>query len=371
VLALLLCGVFGNGGCYLGHLAAGQWRLLRARQPIAVVLSDPAAPADLKQQLEAVRAARAFAIELGLSVDGNYTSYAPWPGDRVVTSVVATRPGEVEAAGFWFPLLGRLPYKGYFDPGRAAREAERLRGQGLDVCEVPVPAYSTLGWFDDPVTGPMLRIGEGWLVETLLHELVHLTVYLREQADFNEGVASFVGEEASVRFYARAGREAEAARRRLEVEEGRRVDALVLGLRERVQALYAEAPPGAARAEARARLEVEARAEAAALPLATRDAAQLAERLRLNDACLALAATYTADLPLFAARLETLDGDLAAFVARLREAAEAEDPREHLLAPAPRAPRSTGSPPSRHSALAATRTQAEPGRSQAPAATRR
>ena len=166
--------------------------------------------------------------DLGLEVDGQYTSYAAWPGDRVVTALVATRPGEVEPAGFWFPILGRLPYKGYFDPEKAGAEAARLRARGLDVCEVPVRAYSTLGWFDDPVTGPMLRSGDGRLVETILHELVHSTVYVRGHVDFDEGVASFIGEEASVRFYAQAGDPEQAARRRAGVEEGHRLDAHIL-----------------------------------------------------------------------------------------------------------------------------------------------
>jgi predicted aminopeptidase len=321
---LLLCSGLGISGCYLTHVAGGQLRLLRARQPIEAVLVDPATPPELRHQLELVQRAREFAVNLGLEVDRQYTSYVPWPGDRIVTTLVATRPGEIEPAGFWFPILGRLPYKGYFDPEKAAAEAARLRAQELDVCEVPVRAYSTLGWFDDPVTGPMLRSGDGELVETILHELVHATVYLRGHVDFDEGVASFVGEEASVRFYSRAGEPEQAVRRRARVEERHRLDAQILALRQRVQELYESAPPGAERDAARRRYEEEARAEIAA---------PHAERLRLNDACLALAATYASDIPRYAEKLEALDGDLAAFVGRLREVADADDPREALLAP--------------------------------------
>jgi len=321
---LLLCSGLGISGCYLTHVASGQLRLLRARQPIEAVLADPATPQDLRHQLDLVQRAREFAADLGLEVDRQYTSYAAWPGDRIVTSLVTTRPGEVEPAGFWFPILGRLPYKGYFDPEKAAAEAARLRAEGLDVCEVPVPAYSTLGWFDDPVTGPMLRSGDGRLVETILHELVHATVYVRGHVDFDEGVASFIGEEASVRFYTQAGEPEQAVRRRAAVEKGHRLDAHILALRQRVRELYESAPPGAERDAARLRYEEETRAEI--------DAPH-AERLRLNDACLALAATYASDIPRYAEKLEELDGDLAAFVARLRELADADDPREALLAP--------------------------------------
>lgn len=303
-------------------MAWGQLRLLRAREPIETLLADPTTPEELRAQLRVVQATRAYAAEIGLTVDDNYTSYVAWPGDRVVTTLVATRPGEVEPAGFWFPLVGSLPYKGFFDPERAEREAGELRGKGLDVCVVAVPAYSTLGWFADPVTGPMLRAGEGRLVETLFHELMHATVFVREQADFNEGVASFVGEEASVRFYA-ARNDAEAAlRRRRALERGRRLEAELMALRTAIAELYAAEPAGPERDARRASLETEARGRIAALGNAD---------LRLNDACLALAATYTADIPGYTEILDRLEGDLPAFVARARESADAEDPRAALL----------------------------------------
>jgi predicted aminopeptidase len=328
---LLLATVLLQSGCYLGHVAWGQVRVLRAREPIERLLDDSATPAELRRQLSLVEQVRAYAAQLGLAVDGNYTSYVAWPGDRVVTSVVASEPGSVEPAGFWFPLVGRLPYKGFFDEQRAEAEAAHLRRDGLDVCLVAVPAYSTLGWFDDPVTGPMLRNGEGRLVETVLHELVHATVFVREEADFNEGVATFLGEEASVRFYELRG-EADAARqRRREVEDARRYDAAVLAFRRTVEGLYETEPAGAERALQRQRDEDRARQRIAALPLETADAAELAATARLNDACLALAATYTADLPDYERLLGELHGELAAFVSRLREAADSDDPRAALL----------------------------------------
>ncbi len=318
-------------GCYLTHLASGQWQLLRAREAIADLLADPETSAELRSSLSFVERTRAYASEIGLDVDGQYTSYVGWPGDRVITSVVATRPGTVDAEPFWFPIVGSVPYKGYFDPDRAHREAERLRGKGRDVCLVPVRAYSTLGWFDDPVTKPMLEMSRGRLAEILLHELVHSTVFVADQTDFNEGVATFVGEEASVRFYADAGETGAAARRRREVNEGRSIDAVLLAFRHDVARLYAETEPGSARTASRAQLEASARRALVELPLTTRDPASLAELARLNDACLALVATYTADLPAYAARLKAEGGQLTRFLAELRRAAGTPDPRSALL----------------------------------------
>jgi predicted aminopeptidase len=326
----LLVALIGLPGCYYGHLAEGQLRLLRARQPIASVLDDASTPPAVRDSLALVGALRRFAASIGLRVGGQYESYAPWPGDRVVTALVATRAGEIDPAGFWFPLLGTQPYKGYFDLARAEAEAASLRKDGLATCLVPVPAYSTLGWFDDPVVQPMLARGAGSFVEMLLHELVHATVFVASDADFNEGVATFVGQEAAVGFFAERGDAAGAERARAEVNDERAVARVLASLRASIAALYTE-PDDAARAERRAQLEVEARDTLRALPLTTRPAAPLAEMIPLEDPCLALAGTYQSDLPVWARRLGEL-GDLPAFVAAAKAAATTEDPRAALSA---------------------------------------
>jgi len=325
----------GSSGCYYWHLASGQWRVLRASQDIHAVLADPRTDAELRARLERVLEARAFAHELGLAVEDQYTSYVPWPEDRLVTSIVATRPGEIEPAGFDFPLVGHVPYKGFFDQARAEREAAALRERGLDVCVLAVPAYSTLGWLPDPVTGPMLRHGEHYLVETVIHELVHATVFFADAAEFNEGLATFIGQEGAVRFYARRG---EGDTVRAEVEDDRRVQETLLAIREEIGALYAATGPGPERERRRAAIEAAGRNRLAALPLRVLDAGAIAAAARLNDACLSIAATYAADVPAYARRLADLGGNLASFVALARSVEDAEDPRAEILGPALTAP---------------------------------
>jgi len=320
-------------GCYLAHVALGQARLLHARRPIEEVIADPATPPELRDQLGWIHEVREYATRLGLEVDDQYTSYVEWPGDRVVTTLVATRAGSLEPHRFWFPIVGDVPYKGFFDSARAHSEAESLRAEGFDVCEVPVRAYSTLGWFADPVTGPMLRGGEGPLVETLLHELTHATVFVASEADFNEGVASFVGEEGSVRFFSETVGPEAGERQRARVNDARRLASALLAFRREVESLYARELAPDARAAQRAAAEAQARAAIAALPLTTRDPARLAADARLSDACLALTRTYAADVESYAATLAALDGSLPRFVERLRQAAGSEDPRAALLAP--------------------------------------
>ena len=320
-------------GCYYTHLAAGQLRLMMARTSIARVESDPATPPRLRAQLALVERARDFGARLGLEVGGRYTSYVDWPGDRIVTTVVATRPGEVEAAGFTFPIVGTVPYKGFFDETAAESEAAGLRAEGLDVCLVPVTAYSTLGWLDDPVTAPMLQRGDSRLVETVLHELVHGTVFVESQPEFNEGVARFIGEEAAIRFYRD---DPDAEREVVErVADDRQISSALLAFRERVAGLYAQEPNTPQRRADRDALERAFRAQLAATPLATVDAATVAGRVRLNDACLAIGGTYAADTSRHEHLLERLHGDLPRFVAHLREAARADDPRAAFFAEAP------------------------------------
>lgn len=331
-------------GCYYMGLASGQMRMLMARTPIHSVQEDPDAPETLKQQLALVERARAFAKGLGLEVGGLYSSYVDWPGDRVVTTVVATRPGEVEARNFEFPIVGRVPYKGFFEVEAAEAEAAALAAEGLDVCVIPVTAYSTLGWMDDPITSPMLRRGDDTrLVETVLHELVHATVFVESQPDFNEGAARFIGQEAAIRFFQDDPARAHEAVAR--VRDDRAIAAALLDFRSQVADLYARESREGPRQQQREALEASFRTRLEALPLATRDAQPLGQRVRLNDACLAISGTYAEDTPLHERMLAALSGDLPALVERLREAAESEDPRDFFFALAMTEPTQPSSTP--------------------------
>jgi predicted aminopeptidase len=225
-------------------------------------------------------------------------------------------------------LIGAAPYKGFFDRDRADEEARELREAGYEVCLSPVRAYSTLGWFDDPLTEPMLRLPLGRLTEVILHELVHATVFTPGDADFNEGLATFVGQEAAVRYREAAG---DGARARSEVRDGRALSRLLADFRAELRGLYEDVPPGASRTERRAALEAELRATIAALENPVLDTKRYAREVDLSNACLALAGTYEEDIPRYATLLETLGGDLGALLQAANAAAEKPDPRAHLF----------------------------------------
>lgn len=329
-----MIAALGSSGCYYSQLARGQLTLLWAREPIEEVLADPAQPAHTRRLLGLVEPVRDFARELGLHVGEQYTSYVDWPEeDRLITTLVRTRPGSLEPVPFWFPLLGQLPYKGYFDRDRAARDAARLRARSFDVCESGIAAYSTLGWLDDPVTSPMLRQGPVRLVETILHELVHATAFLPEETAFNESIAQFIGQEAAVRFFETRTRTRTRTEAHMEsadgsepwpdpgrvrdlIEDRRTIAREIVAFRAR---LLRPHEPGAVADPLAWRLREEdaARERLAGLPLRVLATEDVAAAARLSDACLALRGTYVEDLPRHARVLEALSGDLGAMIQRL------------------------------------------------------
>ncbi len=315
------------------------------RQPLERAADDPTLPEAERDVMALVPELRAFALQLGLEAEKQYRHFVAGSPDRVLTNIVATADGEIEPHPFRFPVVGEFPYKGYFDREWAEREAAQLRDAGYDVCVSAVPAYSTLGWLSDPVTRPMLRYGDGVFAEMALHEWVHATLFVRGDADFNEGIATFVGQEGAVRFFERRYGLERGARERDRVDDDRAISRVMAETRARVATLYAasETPTDRAPRQAlRAQIKAETRARLAALPLRVRDPARVAERARLGDACLALVATYEADLDAYRLVLQRLEGDLSRFVAVARRAADTDDPRAALLgegAPRVRAPR--------------------------------
>ena len=320
-------------GCYYAHLAQGQSRVLWGRLEIEDVLADPETPIPLAERLRLVLEVRDFAQAIGLDVDQQYTSYLPWPDDRIITNLVVTEPGSVEARPFEFPLIGAMPYKGFFDESMAEAEAAKLRAEGMDTCLVPVGAYSTLGFFEDPVSDPMLMSGEGRLTETILHELVHSTFFLESRPDFNEGAANFVGQEASVLFFGSTPEK--AAQRRQEVEDARSLAFFLLEFRAAVRRIYATSESLDAAASARSAAESEARERLKSLSLASYDGERLADNISLNDACLALRSTYSGDLPQFEGALARFDANLPALIAALKSASVADDPEAEFFRPPP------------------------------------
>lgn len=192
-------------GCQINYYfssAYNQMKILASRQPIEEALKNPQLGEKEKRKLELAQEARVFAEKkLNLKHTNNYTSYVQL--DRpYVTYVVSAAPKWELKHHFWhYPIVGSLPYKGYFSEEAAKKEEKELKSQNLDTYLRGVSAYSTLGWFNDPILSSMTNYSDSDLVNTIIHETVHATIYIKSSADFNERLAVFLGNKGMELFY--------------------------------------------------------------------------------------------------------------------------------------------------------------------------
>jgi predicted aminopeptidase len=316
---LLLLAAVALAGCetlgYYGQSVAGQLDLLSRRRPIEQLLADPATAPDLGERLRLVQRLRRFAAEqLALPAAGSYRAYAEVERDALVWSVVATPEFSLTPREWCFPVVGCTAYRGYFAPDGAAGYARRLQLAGWDVAVEPVPAYSTLGWFEDPLPSTVIDWTDTALAELLFHELAHQRVYAVDDSAFNEAYATLVAEVGVMRWLRHRADTAALAAWQTAQQRRRAFHQLLDGARRDLDELYARPMPDAARRAAKqevfARLQRDYRAlrrdwEGAAFDRwFARD---------LNNAHLASLATYQHWVPALRRLLHSLDGDLAAF----------------------------------------------------------
>lgn len=199
ILLGLATVAFGSlSGCYVLKQGVGQARLLFQRQSIAAILADPNAAPELKAKLQLIQAAKAYAeTTIGLKASRNYQDFVQLDRDAVTYVVAASPPDRLEAKTWWFPIIGDVPYKGYFERADAVAEQDTLKTEGFDTILRGVPAFSTLGWLPDPVYSPFLAYERSTLANVVIHELTHVTLFLAGQASFNEGFATFVGNQGA------------------------------------------------------------------------------------------------------------------------------------------------------------------------------
>ena len=236
---ILLSGC--SSAAYYSQLATGQWDLLHAREPVSQVIADPLRPAALREQLAKAQAARTFASEhLHLPDNQSYRLYADLKRPYVVWNVFATPEFSLNPVTHCFPIAGCVAYRGYYTQGAARGEAALQHQQGMDVFVSGVEAYSTLGWFDDPILNSMLNWGDERLATLIFHELAHQRFYAKDDTEFNESFASFVEQEGTRQWRAKHG---------LPLSDGSNLQqreqfiSLVLDTRQRLKTLYAQSLP--------------------------------------------------------------------------------------------------------------------------------
>lgn len=321
---------------YYVQAIGGHLDLASRAVPIDERLADPGLSVALRDKLRRVKEIRDFASrELALPDNGSYRSYAEIERAFVLWNVFAAPEFSVKAVESCFPVAGCVSYRGYYREADAQAYARSLQAEGYDVYVGGVPAYSTLGWFDDPVLSTFVRYPEAELARLIFHELAHQVVYVKSDTVFNESFAVAVEQAGAQRWLARYGTQEQ--RKTYDLIQSRRREflALVLAYRGRLEAFYEQPLDLDHKRRGKARLFAQMRNDYAGLKSGwegysgyDRVFAQGA-----NNALLASVNAYTKWVPAFRTLLADANGDLPAFYARVKELARLDKPaREARLA---------------------------------------
>ena len=316
-------------GCspvYVLRAAYDEGKILWRRTPIVDYAQQPDVELDTQEKLKTVLAVREYARDaLKLNVGGSYASYSYVDRPDLTHIVVAAPKTELRPYTWWFLIVGSVPYKGFFERADAEREAERLRADGYDTNIRTSAAFSTLGWFDDPLLSHLLRYDKVVLSEIVFHELFHQTLYINGAGAFNESVANFVGHRAAIDFFRdRFGEDSVEHRRAVEGwAEEREFGAFVFAMAQTLTELYGRDIPRDDKL--RLREEVFARGKAEwARRIADRPQHRLRNfsRLPLNNAVLMHYVVYLKDLDLFESLYDRSGRNLRKTIESLKQAVD-------------------------------------------------
>lgn len=332
VAALMAAALMLLGGCartaFYWQAARGQWELIREREPVDEVLSDPSLDPKLRERLALAFEARVFAsAALGLPDNKSYRTYVQLDRPHVLWNVVAAPEFSVDPQTYCFPFAGCVSYRGFFREAAAQAEAERLQAKGFDAFYGGVGAYSTLGKFADPILSSMLSGDELSVIALIFHELAHQVVYRPSDSPFSESFATFVEREGLRRFLLAKDRGADyqtylnAEARREDFAE------LVSSAREELREVYARDTSAEQKRQDKAAAIEALRARYATVKAAWGGYSGYDGwfRRELNNAHLATVSTYNRWVGAFGALLAEHDGDLSAFYAAVEALARQDD----------------------------------------------
>jgi predicted aminopeptidase len=303
VAALVIVFALTPTGCYLSRAGWEEAKILGRRRPIAAIVRDSAMDATTREKLRLVLEARDYArYTLRLAVGESFTTYSPLRSDTLVLVVSAAHRDRLEAYTWWFPIVGRVPYKGFFDFAAARDLGARLGREGYDVYLRPASAFSTLGWFNDPLVSTTLHADSLDLVNTVIHEVTHNSYYGSGQAVFNESFANFVGARGAEAFFRARGDSAATQETVRRWEDEKLLAAFWTHLYDALDSAY-KAHPDSREERLVARDTVYVRARRTLVteigPRLRTMPARYAERVALDNASLLARRVYLTDLELF------------------------------------------------------------------------
>lgn len=324
-LALLL------GACSPMYVLRAGWeesRILWKRRPIDKLVRRSDMPQEQKAKFRLVLAARDFAQKMGLEPEGSFTEYTDVEREVLLWVLSASSATEFRPVTWWFPIVGSIPYKGFFDKEQAWEEAGELQQEGYDIYLRPSPAFSTLGWFDDPLLSTVLAFDDVSLVGTVIHEILHNTIWIKNSAPFNETLANFVGTIGARNFFLAQD---PPLLKLAEEADARWHDELLFAeflrrIRSELEELYARASKtpdgeGLGREEILKRREIkfeEIRSEWQALQSSFRSQTYRGANISLNNASIVAYEIYLSKPQLFSRHYAACGDNLPRFIASLR-----------------------------------------------------
>ncbi|MEO5902905.1 MAG: aminopeptidase [Gemmatimonadaceae bacterium] len=337
--------------CYLSRGAWEEGRILARRQPIAKLAADRRTDPVVRRKLAIVLAARQYAKDsIRLKTRDSFTTYSKLDHDTLVLVLSAAYRDRLEAYTWWFPIVGSVPYKGFFDFAAARAAAKSFRDDGYDVSLRPSAAFSTLGFFNDPLTSTTLAIDSLDLANTVIHETTHNTFYAPGQAAFNESFASFVGARGAAAFFRSRGQLNAAAKVDAEWEDEKILGEFWTRLAKSLDSAYASHKDSReARIAARDTVYVDARRALVSeiAPRLQTIGPVYAQRVPLDNASLLARRVYAKNLDLFDQVYAREGKNLKVTIGRIISLAKANkaDPyeglRRWLAGTAPSAPETT------------------------------
>jgi predicted aminopeptidase len=332
--AALIAFLLTPTGCYLSRAGWEEAKILAGRRQIVRLVEDPATDPATRARLRLVLAARGFAADsINLRTGESFTTYSHLERDTLVLVVSGAYRDRLEAYTWWFPIVGRVPYKGFFDFSAAHDLARDLQRRGFDTYVRPAAAFSTLGWFNDPLLSTTLRLDSINLANTVIHEVTHNTFYKAGEAVFNESFANFVGARGSAWFFRTRGDSVAAAHADADWEDDKLMGAFWASLYRTLDSAYKAHPGDSARAtRLAARDTVYAQARARLVrdvgPRLRTISPERVARIRVdNNAALIARRIYLTDLELFDRVWEREGHDLRRTIERVVTLArDADDP---------------------------------------------
>jgi predicted aminopeptidase len=328
VFCLLLgCVLSACSPLYVLRAGYEEARILWYRRPIEEVLRRPDLEPATREKLDLVLRVRRFAEQdLDFRVDGSYGSLTELANPPIVYVVTAAPRTKLEPYTWWFPIVGRVMYKGYFDADAAKQEARRLEAKGYDIYIRTAVAFSTLGWFADPLLPHLLRYDKETLANIIIHELFHSTFYLSSQTVLNESLANFAGHRGAIAFFAKdQGEEADATRHAMATWESElAISNFIAEGVKRLNALYSSPMSDEEKLRQREGLFAQLQEEFHHLPGPVRQNTDFGS-VKLNNAVLLQYLVYLKDLSVFEQVYQQSGQDLRLTLARLTEAAKKKD----------------------------------------------